>query len=417
MNKAVAACADVQEQQSKLVENRLFEYSTSKVLIAEDSSTVRRQIAQYLTHYGLLQIRFAKHGGEALEVATQWYPDLILTDLHMPVMDGFELCRNLRADPAFDDVPILVLTGTEKHEEHATVFEAGATDLIRKPVYHMELVGRLQVHLERSQLIKRLTEYKEWVALELDYAKTMQVGMLPDRALINEVLETYPVDVASHYQPSIGLGGDLWGIRPLSPNRLFFYILDFSGHGVGAAINTFRFQTFYKGVAGIESPAQLMEKLNGFLKGILPIGQFATMFCAIVDFERNEMTYSSAGAPPTLVRSDETGGVFASLDGSGFPLGLRARGDYQNATVPFLPGSTLFLYSDALVETPEPPHSVFDYSDLAQFLGEFDTPQSCVDRVVGVLSKVTEGGDAAFNDDVTIFCLAHLDTHFRSDQR
>jgi phosphoserine phosphatase RsbU/P len=416
MNRAIAAYSDLQERQSKSVENRLFEYSNSRILIAEDSPTVRFQVARYLTLYGLMQIKFANNGQEALDVAIAWQPDLILTDLHMPVMDGFELCSQLRANSRFKDTPILVLTGAEKQEERTAVFEAGATDLIRKPVYHMELVGRLQVHLERSQLIRRLTEYKERVALELDLAKTMQVGMLPDQALINKVLETYPVDMASHYQPSIGLGGDLWGIKPLDSDRLFVYVLDFSGHGVGAAINTFRFQTFYKGIHKIVGPAELMEKLNFFLKGILPVGQFATMFCAILDFAKEEMTFSSAGAPPALVKTDKTSGRFLSLDGTGFPLGLCSRGGYENSTLKFPKGSSLFLYSDALVETPDPPNSIFDYAGLADFLNGSDDPHSCVNRVVGVLNKITEGSDDALSDDVTVFCLTHLSKQIGSDQ-
>ncbi|CTQ52050.1 Phosphoserine phosphatase RsbP [Roseibium album] len=416
MNRAIAAYNDLQEQQSKTVENRLLEFSNSKILIAEDSPTVRFQVARYLTLYGLMQIKFAKNGQEALDIAIAWQPDLILTDLHMPIMDGFELCSQIRANSNLKDIPILVLTGAEKQEERAAVFDAGATDLIRKPVYHLELVGRLQVHLERGQLIKRLTEYKERVALELDLGKTMQVGMLPDQVLIDKVLETYPIDMASHYQPSIGLGGDLWGIKPLDSDRLFVYVLDFSGHGVGAAINTFRFQTFYKGIHKIVGPAELMEKLNFFLKGILPIGQFATMFCAILDFEKEEMTFSSAGAPPALVKTDGTSGRFLSLDGTGFPLGLRSSGGYENSTLKFPKRSSLFLYSDALVETPDPPNSIFDYAGLADFLNGSDDPHSCVSRVVGVLNKITEGNDDALSDDVTVFCLTHLDKRIGSDQ-
>lgn len=415
MNTAIAAYNDAQEQQSKSVEIQLLQYSNSRILIAEDSPTVRSQIARYLMLYGLMQIKFAVNGQEALETAKSWRPDLVLTDLHMPVMDGAEFCRQMRANSDLRDIPILVLTGAEKQEERAAVFEAGATDLIRKPVYHIELVGRLQVHLDRSRLIKSLTEYKERVVLELELAKTMQVGMLPDQALISEVLETYPVDMASHYQPSIGLGGDLWGMKPIDPDRLFVYVLDFSGHGVGAAINTFRFQTFYRSLHKIVGPAELMEKLNFFLKGVLPVGQFATMFCAVLDFKKGEMTFSSAGAPPALVKTDKTSGRFLSLDGTGFPLGLCSQAGYRNSTLKFPVGSSLFLYSDALVETPEPPNSIFDYAGLANFLNGSDDPHTCVKRVVGVLNKITEDNDDVLSDDVTVFCLTHLNRQIGSE--
>ncbi|WP_428645120.1 PP2C family protein-serine/threonine phosphatase [Roseibium sp.] len=417
MGRTAAVYRRLQEQQSRAVENCLARFANSRILVVEDNSVVLTLITRFLNHYGLRQIRPARNGLEALEIAAEWLPDLIITDLYMPVMDGVEFCRSIRAGRALDDVPVLVLTGIENHEERTAVFEAGATDLISKPVYHLELAGRLQVHLERSQLIRRLTEYKERIALELDQARTMQADMLPDRMLVSEVLETYPVDMASHYQPSIGLGGDLWGLRPLCPNRLFVYILDFSGHGVGAAINTFRFQAYYNSLRDIDTPGQVLNQLNSFLSGILPVGQFATMFCAIIDFECGELTYSSAGAPPALLRPEDGEAGFLPLDGTGFPLGITANADYEDKIQGFPPGSSLFLYSDALVETPDPPNSVFTYDSLAGFLNGPHAGKTCADRVASVLGKLSEGNVTTFEDDATIFCLTYLNREFGSDDR
>ncbi|WP_428675153.1 response regulator, partial [Roseibium sp.] len=137
MGRTAAVYRRLQEQQSRAVENCLARFANSRILVVEDNSVVLTLITRFLNHYGLRQIRPARNGLEALEIAAEWLPDLIITDLYMPVMDGVEFCRSIRAGRALDDVPILVLTGIENHEERTAVFEAGATDLISKPVYHL----------------------------------------------------------------------------------------------------------------------------------------------------------------------------------------------------------------------------------------------------------------------------------------
>jgi sigma-B regulation protein RsbU (phosphoserine phosphatase) len=405
MARAAGIYRKLQEQQSRAVENHLADYANSRILVVEDSSVVLALISRFLTHYGLRQIRSAENGQAALQIMMEWQPDLILTDLHMPVMDGFELCRRIRSDGSLSDIPILVLTGLEKLEERIKVFEAGATDLIGKPVYHLELAGRLHVHLERSHLIKRLKEYKERVADEIDLARSMQVDLLPGEDLIRSVIDSMPVELASHYEASIGLGGDLWGLRKLGPDQLFVYLLDFSGHGVGSALNTFRFQGFFNSCDAIDVPSMFLAELNGFLHEILPVGQFATMFCATIDFKSRRMTFSSAGAPPALLKTGGGNGGFVTLDGTGFPLGLRCNSDYTDQSLDFMEGSRLFLYSDALIETPDPPDSIFDYDGLAGFLSALPEETSCKTYIDAVLARLTCGEAKAFSDDVTIVCV------------
>ena len=111
-------------------------------MIIDDSVAVRRAIDAYLRTDGFLNLAHARDGVEGLQVVETWHPDLIITDLTMPNLDGLELCRRVRSDAESSDIPILVQTGMNTSANRAEAFSAGATDLITKPISSGELLGR-----------------------------------------------------------------------------------------------------------------------------------------------------------------------------------------------------------------------------------------------------------------------------------
>ncbi|WP_420411742.1 PP2C family protein-serine/threonine phosphatase [Roseibium sp.] len=379
--------------------------TTSRILLVDDSAVMLSVIRKYLEVHGFNNIQVAANGEEALHVAHAWRPDLILTDIQMPVMDGYELCRQIRAGTEMPDVPVLFMTGLTKPEDRNGAFSAGASDLISKPVDHLELVGRLRVHLDRRRLIKRLFEYHDRMAQELVQARQMQEAILPGVAVQEQVQAKYPVRFGSFYRASIGLGGDLWSIHQLGPERLMVCLVDFSGHGVGAALNTFRFQTFLNNAAPkCASPNHLLGMANTFLYTQLPRGQFATMFCGLIDFSKETLSYASASAPPVVVGDQSTDRNLQLLKTAGLPLGLVEDGDYEALGIDFKPGSFLLMYSDALIETPEPPLSIFSPDTLCALISASEVlePDRLVEDVVShLLSNSASGPD----DDLTLVCL------------
>ena len=387
-------------------DNLGFELKNARILIVDDTLTVRAVIAGYLRNYGYINMREACDGAEGIDIALAWNPDLVITDLMMPGMDGFELCYRLHSSPKTENVPILVQTALNKSEERSAVFSAGAADLISKPIDPQELLGRVRTHLEKRRLIARLSDFQRRMENELALARTMQESILPEEEDLARISTRYRVSMASHYEASIGLGGDLWGLTPIDDHRLLLYSADFSGHGVGSALNTFRLHSFIVGGAlKASSPAEWLSRLNTFFHKLLPVGQFATVFCAFIDFARGTFDYASAGAPPPILNAPETAGAFRPLCSAGYPIGLLGDAHYENATCAFPPGSTLFLYSDALIETPEPPDAVFTTQSLCDFLQSLPpdaSPDLCKERVLAHLRKT---GMEKPEDDLTIVVL------------
>lgn len=387
---------------SGLVETLKF----MRILLVDDSQVMLSMITKYLQIHDFTNIKTALNGAEALKAAHSWHPDIILTDIQMPVMDGYELCRKIRAGDAMPDIPILFMTGLTKPEDRNAAFAAGASDLISKPVDHLELVGRIRVHLDRRRLIKRLSEYHTHMAQELTLAREMQEAIMPGPIEIDRLQTLYPVKFGSYYRASIGLGGDLWSVHEVEPSKLVVCLVDFSGHGVGSALNTFRFQTFLNTIiSASECPSQLLEQANSFLHFHLPRGQFATMFCGLLDFTRERLVYSSASAPPVVMGNNLDGGGFQLLEAAGLPLGLVDHGNYEDSSIDFKLGSVLFMYSDALIETPEPPKSVFTPQSLCELIAaanEKTDPELLIDSIVGHLLSHSENSP---NDDLTLVCL------------
>jgi len=381
----------------------------ARILVVDDSPSTNALIRTVLRKAGYANLIAAVDGAEGWAAACASHPDLVITDLAMPNMDGFELCQRLQSDAATAGIPILVQTGLDSPQDRAAVLTIGAAAVITKPINIQELLTLVRVHVERAKLIERLSEYKRQLAYELDKARAMQEWLLPAAADLQQLETQLPVQVSSYFRTSAGIGGDLWGIDALGDSRLRIFCADFAGHGLTAALNTFRLHAFISGRSSRSTdPAAWLMQLNGFLCDVLPVGHFATMFCALIDFPAGILQYASAASPPNLVRSAGTQRGFLPIEGKGFPLGVTRDAVYRNNVVPFGPGSTLFVYSDALVETPDPVNAVFTTRRLREFLDARQDETNAATIQSAVIKEFYDTCAAKPGDDLTIVVLNHM---------
>ncbi|HEY0837387.1 MAG TPA: fused response regulator/phosphatase, partial [Azospirillum sp.] len=263
----------------------------------------------------------------------------------------------LRAMEGLAEVPILVVGRFGGLAERTRVLAAGATDVIARPATLAEVAARLRTHvenrsLERSlrEVIRSLQSFHTDTVERMKMAREMQLSLLPSDTLRDELQRCYGVRLDHHFESSSELGGDLWGARALGPGRFAVFLCDFTGHGVAAALNTFRLHAL---MARIElpgdDPAAMLAALNGLLAGLLPETQFATMLYAVVDTAGDRLVYATAGAPRPLIGTPD-GGTVAG-ESVGWPLGVSPKATYRNREVAFPPGAFLFLFSDALYES------------------------------------------------------------------
>lgn len=324
----------------------------ARVLVVDDNRVNRHLLTALLERAGVVAIEHAADGREALTKLESFAADLILLDLMMPTMDGFEMCRLLRADPRWADVPVLVQSSLNRAEDRSRAFSVGATDYVSKPLNAAELIARARIHLENRALLRELRDLNRRTEAELALAWRMQERLLPTDWRLSRLKEATGLSVSSRFVPSSELGGDIWDLLETDAADPSLFVADFSGHGVGAALNTFRLHAMTRQMDQRDlRPGEFLAQLNRRLTGLLPLGQFATMLAGTFDLEQSVFRYASAGATKPMVW---TPGAAQPLmgDSAGLPLGLTPSVVYDERETPFPPGARLLLYSDAAIEIP-----------------------------------------------------------------
>lgn len=326
--------------------------SLSKILIIDDDAFARMVLRQVFVDKGFTNIEEAANGQEGLEKTIANSPDIVFLDIEMPVMNGFEYCKKIRQNKNFENLVILVQTGLSSVEEKKKIFASGATDYVNKPIDPDEIFARSLVHLKNSVYLKELESFKNRMSLEIQSAKRLIDISLPSEKKIKEIMQDSGVMVVSHFQSSSEIGGDFWHVDKIDKNKISIYIVDFSGHGVDAALNAARLDSIIKSSEEKNTdPASLLKWLNKNLVSLLPPEQYATVFYGVIDIINDTLTYSAAACPPMLVIRG--GEEHYYLDGSGYPLGVSIEAVYENQTIPFTKHDLLLLYSDAIIETPD----------------------------------------------------------------
>jgi sigma-B regulation protein RsbU (phosphoserine phosphatase) len=385
-----------------VVDRRILD---ARILIADDEPLCCRLLGAILSKKNFSNYRFAESGMSALQQIESYRPDLVLLDMQMPDIDGLEVCRRTRANPEFADLPILVQTATVDRNEMEILFEAGASDFLSKPINPSELVSRVTVHLERRNLVRELRAYRQRMSQELDSARTMQFDLLPARSIQQQIVAAAGMRIGSYSRSSSEIGGDLWGMLPIGSSSFGIFLADFSGHGVTAALNTFRLHALIHEHADVHGdPVRFVEMLNERLVRVLPPGQFATFLYVVVDPSADRIQFVSAGAPPSIVTHGLDGGAVL-VEASGLPLGVIPGAAYQLHERSFGPGSMLLLFSDGLSEFPDDRGSRIGDDGLRSAVGACHpglTPSQVIDRLCEA-AGIGEGD--TLPDDTTVVCL------------
>ena len=325
------------------------------ILIVDDEITNIKVLSALLRDDQ--KIVFATDGTTALERAQTKKPDLVLLDIMMPGLDGYQVCRKLKENPLTAHIPVIFVTAKDQEQDEADGFAAGAIDFITKPFSPLLVKARVRNHLDLigqrnklKMLSDELEAYRQRVDLELQSARETQSFLLPNESTLNAIRQNHRLSVDSYFKPCSELGGDYWSIRNLDDQYVAVLIADFSGHGVNAALNTFRLHALLdNNFDQANNPAAFLEQLNVRLSPLLPTGQYATVFYGVIDRANNLLRYSSAATPSPLVIMP---GIKMPVigNGEGFPLGMFDESDYENRELAFPPGASLLLYSDAVTE-------------------------------------------------------------------
>jgi sigma-B regulation protein RsbU (phosphoserine phosphatase) len=341
--------------------------------------------------------------------------DVAILDLNLPDSLGIQtLARLQEADP---DLPIVVMTGDSDPAIAELALEVGAQDYLVKGESGENTVARAiryaisrkHADLDRKAISDRLNASLAAENKRLDeetaLARAMQFGLLPNRERLDQYRQSRGLAVDAFFEPSSEIGGDLWGCTEADGLRTIFFMFDFSGHGVGAALNVFRLHALLSQLGRqIIDPAATLNRLNEMLVGLLPRGQYATVFLGVVDTAAATLTWSAGGAPPPILFS--AAGGHAMLDTKGKPLGISPRAHYSNRVASFPEGSCLFLYSDAMTESRVAGGKMLGEERMASMVKRFAAPGGI--DIEGLIARFYDTVKRPLDDDLTAISIAHL---------
>ena len=373
-------------------------WKACRVLIVDDVEHNRAMLGMTLQRAGLKDVAYAVDGQDGLAMIRQFRPDVVLLDVQMPTMDGLEMCRRLRDDPATAELPVIFQTALSGDDERVACFDAGGTDMVSKPINRREVFARIRNHLEKRLLIRELDAYRRRVAQELAQARALQIGLSPSRREIDAIEARLGLSISAAFDPSSEVGGDLWTIFDLGERRLGLFVADLTGHGVGAAMHAFRLHTLAHGsdAALKDDPAAFLSHMNRQLCALLPRGQFATARYAVLDLDAWTLRFASAGVPGPFL-GDASGAQ--QLDTRGKFLSVSPRSAYETQEVALPDQGHLFIYSDALSDAESPEGGRVGESGVDAWRADaLAEPRS--ERLAHVMRAVEEGG-LRIVDDLT----------------
>lgn len=335
--------------QTKLTnEDILTEFSRAHIVIIDDDPTNRVLLRNVCEKIGIGIIDEAEDGVVALELITRFQPDLILLDIRMPRMDGLELMRQLRANPAFDRLSILVQTGLQSEDDRVKCFNLGATDVVSRPFHLSELKARITAHLRSAISSRVLFDFRNRIQAHIEITHSFLDAILPTQDHIDSLSNAFGLSVSSIYRPHDEIGGDLWSLRSLDESNLALVLIDASAHGLAGAINALRVDCLVQEYHDeLRDPGIFLNKLDAAMAKI-SFGQlFAGAFAMTFNRESGLIRYAGSGIPSPLHVNN---GIINELKTRGLPLGSGVV-SLTTAAATLEKGDTLVLYSDGWSES------------------------------------------------------------------
>ena len=380
--------------------------AAAHVLIVDDLEVNRDLLARRVQRLGH-SIDFATTGREALVRLRAASFDLVLLDITMPDMDGYQALEQIKADPQLSHVPVVMITAIDGVDSVVRCLELGADDYITKPFNPVVLRARVESSLSKKRVADLNARLLQSMSREMAIAQRIQLGFLPDA-----VPQVPGWPLAAHCVPARQVGGDFFDALVLRDGRLAFTVADVCDKGVGAALYMALIRSLLRvslqqtqpGQAASQMLAHAVAFSNDYVATVhARDNMFATVFTAIVDPSTGQLDYINAGHDAPLLLRRQTSAL-EQLSAHGLALGMMAGHVHQPQSTTLQAGDRLLVFTDGLPEALSPEGlALGDAAVSAALQAAADTPQSLLAQLQAELSRHVAGREP--HDDVTLLCL------------
>lgn len=375
------------------------------ILVVDDDETNRDMLARRLRRDGYT-VSAASSGVQALRLARSQQFDLILLDMIMPGLDGFQVLAKFKSEAALREVPVIMLSALDEENGIARCIEMGAEDYLAKPFNPVFLRARIGACLEKKRL--RDKERATHEALQRSQKHVIE-GLTKAAGYVRSLLPpplTGPIETEWCFQPSEQLGGDAFGYHWIDDDHFAIYLLDVCGHGVGAALlsvsvlNTLRAQTLPG--ADFRQPEKVLAALNRAFWMERQDSLYFTLWYGVYRPATRELSFASGGHPPALLVTSEgdKGHTTTPVGTNGPAVGCFEDATFSAAVQSIPEGGRLLLFSDGIFEIFKPGEAVGTWDE---FLKELGRPEILALRPEERLRRAQEiRGATALEDDFSL---------------
>ena len=372
----------------------------STILVVDDTPTNLQVLVRTLEGSGH-RILAAKDGPTAIDIASRAKPDLILLDVMMPGMDGFEVCRALKSRLDTRSALVIFLSARGEVSDKVSGLELGAIDYITKPIQAEEVLARVAVHLSRQHLMRELRRSRDRLDKELAGAAQMQRQLLPP-----QLPSHHAITFGSFYQTSRHAGGDYYDVLPLYGDRIGILVADVSGHGAPAAIVMAMIRAVVHSYPGVpDDPPKLLRYINSHFDFLWETPMYATAIYAVIDPSTKTMKLSSAGHPLPL-RVGRDGHVASPQLETSMCLLWQEMDDVPCVEIALQQGDRWMFFTDGITDRQSTDGTMFDLDRLAAALAQHreSEPAAIVHAIVAELDRFSGGQEP--EDDQTLVVAA-----------
>jgi phosphoserine phosphatase RsbU/P len=384
-----------------------------RILVVDDNDDNRYTLTLYLELEGYTNVETAQDGEEAIARLKTERFDLVLLDLQMPKVDGYQVLTWLKDQVSLRDLPVIMISALNEMSSVVRCIELGAVDYLLKPFNPVLLKARLGATLEKKRLRDQVDAHLARLQEELEAARRLQMSMVPQSFPTPSA--DFPVDLCASMEPAREVGGDLYDFFMTEDGTLCFLVGDVSGKGMPAALFMARAKSLIRVATDLmrsrhgasAGPAEIIARVNRELCQDNSDLMFVTLFFAMFAPHSGALEYCNAGhnAPYRM-----NGTTIATIEGAkGIILGVRPDAPYETGRMSLKPGETVYVFTDGVTEANNAGQELFSEARLEAVLRAAAGFSAC--EIVNAVAETVRGfvGAALPFDDITMMAIRRLD--------
>ena len=378
---------------------------TGRLLVVDDVEMNRDLLSRRLKQQGH-EVATAENGRQALEKIRAEAFDLVLLDIMMPEMDGYQVLAEMMGDPVLKHVPVIMISAVTEMDSVVKCIEMGATDYLPKPFNAVLLKARVGATLEKKRLRDKERLYAKSLERELEIGREIQKSFLPE-----ELPRVDGWEIAARFAPARQVAGDFYdAFRLPSAGGIGLVVADVCDKGVGAALFMALFRSLLRATATGEASsgnpaadlAHAVRLTNDYIARTHGrANMFATLFFAVLDPATGSLHYINGGHEAPVVFGPS--GPRARLSPTGPAVGMMPDMDFRVETARLGSGEGLLAFTDGITEARGPAGELYGEERLLALIPGISSAPSLLDAIEAAVLAHAAGREQA--DDITLLAV------------